>query len=575
MAKKGLARVEKAPEPPPRAEKAPEPPPRAEKAPETPARAGSVRTGGLATLALASTLLAVAAAVAAALYVRAGAQAARSSPGVELSLKAVLDSEMSGLAAKVLSRAKTEGCRQRVHTMTNHTLLRFERSFERHATAELACPVHDIINHDKDASVNGWPRRQPKASLAKCDATIAFSIELVPRAKRPLLARLLDRIVRPSHVYVFTIDSTPNPGGKAVRGLEAYVRARMAGAKGAHLVGVLTGNDVVYQGQSLLRAQLVALRALLEDGVPSWDFVINLSGSDYPVRSVEFTARQLAASGARSYLESWLQVPDHGNGRDLWAWFIECPEEPCKGNLPREKCQGYVFQHGWRRKPPLGPVREFGGSAWWVLHHDFVRYTWSCLESLPPDEEERYPAVHQLLSAVTASNRLAEPVAETDVAYCRSVRGMYQWFSTSYDPAETFLHTVLFNGPHCAQVGLGSLHWVAWDPRAGDQSCNTATASGDYPNKRPGCLAMEGAGGHPMLPTSAWSVEDGVGRACAETAGKAPARKPKACADEYHPALARKFSLDEPRFARALDVADDAAASWDQELARGLFRCAS
>lgn len=62
-------------------------------------------------------------------------------------------------------------------------------------------------------------------------------------------------------------------------------------------------------GQSLLHSHILAMRDLLQPDVPPWDFVINLSAADYPIKSVEFAERQLAARGALSWTESFLQVP--------------------------------------------------------------------------------------------------------------------------------------------------------------------------------------------------------------------------------------------------------------------------
>ena len=532
-----------------------------------------------------------------AIYVAAAAA------GFDPALRAVVDSEMAALEAKLLPRAQTDTCKQRIVSLVNHTRHRFDRGFARHAFAEQHCPVTEIsavVGNERDYSTRPWADRQPQKPkrLAACEATLAFAIELVPGSDRVQLQRLLERILRPSHVYAVTIDPSPAhttaDGEDGVASLGAYVRERVATVPGAHLAGVLA-TDVVYQGQSLLRAQLVVLRALLAKGVPRWDFVINLSGADYPIRSVEFMARSLAAAGPRSYTEAWLQVPGHGNGRDLWAWFVECFDDPCKGRVPLDKCQGYVYQYGWRAKPPLAPAREFGGSAFWVLHREMVASMWACLDDLPPgsDEDDAFPAVRYLLETVAKQSPAPAPLdvggtaAATpsvhDLAYCRSVRGIYQWMDTAYDPAELFMQTILYNSQHCSATGAGNLHWVSWDQRTADTSCNKMVVSGDYPNRRPGCLAVKGrdrvgAKAGPMLPSHAWSVEDGFGRRCTET--PLPDDFPQGrkqngvkCEEEYQPVFGRKFSRKEPRFEQAMDVADAAAATWDRELNHGLYKC--
>ena len=81
-----------------------------------------------------------------------------------------------------------------------------------------------------------------------------------------------------------------------------------------------------------------------------------------------------------------------------------------------------------------------------------------------------------------------------------------------------------------------------------------------------------------MLPSHAWSVEDGFGRRCTETPlpdDFPTGRKQNGvkCEEEYQPVFGRKFSRKEPRFEQAMDVADAAAATWDRELNHGLYKC--
>ena len=197
---------------------------------------------------------------------------------------------------------------------------------------------------------------------------------------------------------------------------------------------------------------------LLRPDVPPWDFVINLSAADYPIRSVEFTERQLAARGALSWTESFLQVPTNAGGRQLYGWFIECPTEPCAprrshrdggngtgaGDGP-DNCRGYVFHEPSSLKPAMAASREFGGSAFWTLHHDFVRYVWGCLAT--GDNDTTWARNTTVKRRLDTSDNVDNKAA--DDAYCASVRGMYKWYASSFCPEETFFQTVLFNGPFC------------------------------------------------------------------------------------------------------------------------------
>ena len=143
-----------------------------------------------------------------AIYVAAAAA------GFDPALRAVVDSEMDALEAKLLPRAQTDTCKQRIVSLVNHTRHRFDRGFARHAFAEQHCPVTEIsavVGNERDYSTRPWADRQPQKPkrLAACEATLAFAIELVPGSDRVQLQRLLERILRPSHVYAFTIDPSP------------------------------------------------------------------------------------------------------------------------------------------------------------------------------------------------------------------------------------------------------------------------------------------------------------------------------------------------------------------------------
>jgi hypothetical protein len=306
--------------------------------------------------------------------------------------------------------------------------------------------------------------------------------------------------------------------------------------------------DVLYTGQSLLHSYILALRDLLRSDVPPWDFVINLSAADYPIKSVEFTERQLAARGVQSWTESFLQVPTYANGRQLYGWFIECPSEPCGQNEERHEasggeCSGYVFHEPSSLKPPMVTSAEFGGSAFWTLHHDFVRYVWTCLS-----------AGDSTWARNTTGKGPLGADKKADEAYCASVRGMYKWFASSFSPEETFFQTVLFNGPFCTTGnGGGNQRWVSWQESS--EMCNGEQRGGDYKANRPGCFTA----GNMDLIAHAWSPPS----TCTT----------KTCVERNHQVFARKFSSKRLDHVKALDTADRAAAAWDDQLKAGLFAC--
>ena len=110
-----------------------------------------------------------------------------------------------------------------------------------------------------------------------------------------------------------------------------------------------------------------------------------------------------------------------------------------------------------------------------------------------------------------------------------------------------------------------------------NQDCNrNAVRNSDYVwHRRPGCLIVDSSGSGKGLHAKAFSVDDGLGHVCMETAagGGDAGGKAENCSGLYHPLFARKFSAEHGLYAEALDVADSASVSWDAELRDGLFRC--
>lgn len=91
----------------------------------------------------------------------------------------------------------------------------------------------------------------------------------------------------------------------------------------------------------------------------NWDYVLNLSESDYPVKPLEELVKYLSVNSGRNFVKS------HGRESSV---FVR------KQGLDRAfvECDTHLWRLG-PRKLPLG-VQVDGGSDWVCLHRDFVRY---------------------------------------------------------------------------------------------------------------------------------------------------------------------------------------------------------
>ena len=410
-----------------------------------------------------------------------------------------------GLRDRILPRVVTDDCKARVKRaaaqLENGLLL----DLPRHPYAAMYCPVEDMGN-DEDGHVNtDWDlhakRRQrhkrcdtPDKQGTKCSpeaARILFALHVGPTDDLRVVMALVRRIYDPAHYYVVAIDAKPiTPQGEEIKRRAQEFFDEKARNTGVALGMVINSVDVVYGGFSLMEAYMDAWRAglRLESRArgfqhESWDFVINLSPADWPIHETGFISRLLAQEGIANYVESFTQVRDYIGGRALGDMFVECPGEPCalKAASPRQvedpplsqardrearagmedaACEGYSYwledEEFRELKPLLKNSVLFGGSAFYVLHRDFVSYTLSCLDN--------------------ATFAASEP-------YCTSVQGYRTYLQLGMSGEEIFPQTVLLNGPHCDQFRGANRRWVHWGGRV-----VARRRQGDYPISSPGVL---------------------------------------------------------------------------------------
>ncbi|GJQ70820.1 oxt [Trypoxylus dichotomus] len=170
----------------------------------------------------------------------------------------------------------------------------------------------------------------------------------------------------------------------------------------------------IWGGASLLKMLLSSMGELLKMNW-SWDFVINLSESDYPVKTVKRLVDFLAANKNKNFVKS--------HGRDAQR-FIQ------KQGLDKTfvECDAHMWRIG-DRKLPSG-VQIDGGSDWIALSHKFVSYVAS-------DKQDEL------------------------------VEGLILLFKYTLLPAESFFHTVLRNSMFCNTYVDNNLHVTNWKRKLG------------------------------------------------------------------------------------------------------------
>ncbi|KAL8569523.1 hypothetical protein ACOMHN_002070 [Nucella lapillus] len=233
---------------------------------------------------------------------------------------------------------------------------------------------------------------------------IVFVLTLNGRQVRQVV-RLLRTIYHPRHYYYIHVDSRQEFLFRELLPLEQRLenvmltRARFA---------------TIWGGASLLQAHLAFLTELVDRRDWSWDYYINLSESDYPLKTVADLTRYLTAYKGLNFLKS--------HGKDTLR-FIK------KQGLDQTfyECENHLWRIGHRPLP--SGVRVDGGSDWVCLHRDFAHYL----------------------------------VRESD----ELLTGLKALYKYTLLPAESFFHTVLQNSRFCGDSVDNNLHLTNWRRKQG------------------------------------------------------------------------------------------------------------
>jgi hypothetical protein len=236
---------------------------------------------------------------------------------------------------------------------------------------------------------------------------IAYAI-LAHRGPEQVL-RLVSRLSSPSATFVIHIDRYAN------REVFETVRDGLAGRADARLV---RRHGCAWGGFSLVSAALELLEAAATEDP---DFVILLSGQDYPIRPVEEIERFLDSRRGTSFVEHFALPNDSWAGGGMermtgWYWY------------GRVMGRHVIFPHPrlrtgtWHRRFPRG-FTPYGGSAFWALTGEAAKYV---------------------------------------LAFTRSQRSFVRYFHHVAFPDESFFQTILLNAPLAAQVVSDSLRYTDW-----------------------------------------------------------------------------------------------------------------
>ena len=239
-------------------------------------------------------------------------------------------------------------------------------------------------------------RRDFEVEQVDRQVSIAFLMTVSGRSVRQV-RRLLRQIYRPHHYYFIHVDQTSHWMFSQLEDLETFPNIKLATQR----------FQTFWASNTLLYLLLTSMKDILQLG---WDFdyLVNISESDFPVRPLEQFEIYLRNNNGRNFVALGREdMVKFQNGQGMRKLFYNCD-----GRMNRLGDRDLPFGLQW-----------VGGSDWVTLHRDFVHYL------------------------VTSDDSL--------------VRGLTSFYFYSIMAPESFFHTALLNS---RQVSSDSIEIIISGP---------------------------------------------------------------------------------------------------------------
>ncbi|KAI6217860.1 Protein xylosyltransferase [Aphelenchoides fujianensis] len=237
------------------------------------------------------------------------------------------------------------------------------------------------------------------------DVRILFLLQLNGRNSRQI-RRLLRLIYSPRHFYFVHVDPRQKFMQQEMRDIQLLLEHQ--GHSNFHVSE--RQFPTIWGGSSLLEMFLYAVRwTLSHPAFQRWDYVFNLSESDFPVLSLAELEAVLSANKGKTFLSS------HGYNTGTFL-------KKQGYNYHFMQCENRMWRFSARTNFPKF-LRADGGSDWVIIAREFAKYAVSELE-LPTQ--------------------------------------MRKLFTSVLLPLEGFFHTLALNSEHCEQVLYNNLRFTNW-----------------------------------------------------------------------------------------------------------------
>ena len=262
----------------------------------------------------------------------------------------------------------------------------------------------DEENHEQQTT-----SQLTKDRLIRKPIKIAFLFSVNGRSIRQI-KRLIKQLYDRRHIYFVHVDKQNDFLYNALRDELSELNSNL----------MVTNQRfyTIWGGSQLLEMLLNSFQLLLQT---EWDYVINLSESDYPIKSLSSLESYLEQFRGRNFLKF------HGQNNDafvrkqgLEVLFLQCENKMWRLNKQRDLIKEISFS---------------GGSDWFALHRTLVNFI------------------------VNRSNQ-----TESDHHFLSTLK---RFFNHTLLPAESFFHTVLQNSAFCTKLINNNLRITNWKRKIG------------------------------------------------------------------------------------------------------------
>eukprot|EP00283_Hemiselmis_rufescens_P005475 CAMPEP_0173430894 /NCGR_PEP_ID=MMETSP1357-20121228/9195_1 /TAXON_ID=77926 /ORGANISM="Hemiselmis rufescens, Strain PCC563" /LENGTH=609 /DNA_ID=CAMNT_0014395305 /DNA_START=135 /DNA_END=1964 /DNA_ORIENTATION=- len=280
--------------------------------------------------------------------------------------------------------------------------------------------------------------------------SLAFLILAHGGQSHDFLQRLVGNLARPEHFVMIHVDA------KAPKELHEFV-AKLGKTVSGNVKAQAPAREVAWGGSSMLQVMIEGTKLMLEWS-EDWKHLFFISGSDFPVKTVEHMSKVMHTFGATSHFEIFHQLPQyvHNRGADQ-AWV---------------ECENFVYKVGTNRPQPRG-MDLWGGSSWVTLSREFSQWLTHCLYKW----SERDP------------NNFFKTKEGTEVLpMCRTAVDFLDYCENMLSAEELYFQTVFMNSMHCVNLDTRYLRWVHWLEGKNGEHCGETA---DWCGKSPGLVELQ------------------------------------------------------------------------------------